>query len=84
MRAGLDDRVFDVLQLKAPDDPKVKFDARWRQVTIRHLLQHTGGWDRTKSFDPMFRSPAGPEFWRRRLGAAAPSAISIMTAISTC
>jgi len=26
------------------------------QVTVRHLLQHTGGWDRDKSFDPMFRS----------------------------
>lgn len=25
-------------------------------ITIRHLLQHRGGWDRDKSFDAMFRS----------------------------
>jgi len=31
-------------------------DERWKQITVRHLLQHTGGWDRDKSFDPMFRS----------------------------
>jgi len=31
-------------------------DPRLKQVTIRHLLQHTGGWDRDVSFDPMFRS----------------------------
>ena len=31
-------------------------DARLREITIPHLLQHTGGWDRDKSFDPMFRS----------------------------
>src|SRR5262245_21196197 len=29
---------------------------RWRQITVRHLLQHTAGWDRDKRFDPMFRS----------------------------
>src|SRR5205823_2673006 len=27
-----------------------------RRVTVRQLLQHRGGWDREKSFDPMFRS----------------------------
>jgi N-acyl-D-amino-acid deacylase len=43
-------RVCDVLALPEPSD------ARWKQVTILHLLQHTGGWDREKTFDPMFRS----------------------------
>jgi N-acyl-D-amino-acid deacylase len=56
-RLKLNDRVFDVLQLRGPNDPKVRFDARWKQVTILHLLQHRGGWDRDRSFDPMFRSP---------------------------
>lgn len=46
----LDAKVWDVLKLPEPSD------ARWKQVTILHLLQHTGGWDRDKSFDPMFRS----------------------------
>jgi CubicO group peptidase (beta-lactamase class C family) len=30
-------------------------DPRLAQITVRQLLQHTGGWDRDKSFDPMFR-----------------------------
>jgi N-acyl-D-amino-acid deacylase len=30
-------------------------DARIRRITLRNLLDHTGGWDRDKSFDPMFR-----------------------------
>jgi len=47
-------------------------DERLLDVTIQHLLQHRGGWDRDKSFDAMFRSvdfakalavdpPAGPD-----------------------
>ncbi|MBN1442598.1 MAG: beta-lactamase family protein, partial [Planctomycetes bacterium] len=31
-------------------------DPRWDRITIRRLLQHTGGFDRDASFDPMFRS----------------------------
>jgi CubicO group peptidase (beta-lactamase class C family) len=50
----LTDRVFDLLELKAPAE---KFDPRWRKVTVLHLLHHTGGWDSDKSFDPMFVSP---------------------------
>jgi N-acyl-D-amino-acid deacylase len=30
-------------------------DARFRNVTIRQLLQHWAGWDRDVSYDPMFR-----------------------------
>lgn len=29
-------------------------DPAWNRVTIQHLLQHSGGWDREKSKDPMF------------------------------
>lgn len=53
----LDDRVFDIL---TDDDPHLigdaKFDERQKEITIRHLLEHRGGWDRDKSFDPMFQS----------------------------
>lgn len=31
-------------------------DGRWKDVTVRYLLQHRGGWDRRQSFDPMFRA----------------------------
>lgn len=50
----LDDRAFDFLPLKPL--PGAKPDARLRAVTIRQCLQHTGGWDRDASYDPMFRS----------------------------
>ncbi|MDA0225242.1 MAG: serine hydrolase, partial [Proteobacteria bacterium] len=30
-------------------------DRRWREITVAHLLQHRGGWDSGKSFDPLFR-----------------------------
>ena len=48
-----------------------KRDARLDRITVRQLLQHTGGWDRDTSGDPMFKAvpiatlvgeapPAGP------------------------
>jgi len=49
----LDDRVFDVLP--AGEWLPEKHDERLRTITIRQLLQHTGGWDRNKSFDPIGR-----------------------------
>src|SRR5262249_47998282 len=51
----LDDRVVDILHR----DPRYHIhDNRpfWKKVTVRQLLQHTGGWDRQQSFDPQFRS----------------------------
>lgn len=47
---SLEGLVWEFLKLDTPHD------VRWKQVTVRHLLQHTGGWDRSASFDPMFRS----------------------------
>ena len=63
----LDDRVFEFLNVALPADA----DPRLKKITIKHLLQHTAGFDRAKSFDPMFRPvliakdqktrpPAGP------------------------
>src|SRR5262245_30126827 len=43
----LDAKVIDVLKLSSPTDK------RWNNITITHLLHHTGGWDRGVSFDPM-------------------------------
>lgn len=37
------------LRLKKP------VDQRWNDITILHLLQHTGGWDRMHGSDPVFR-----------------------------
>jgi CubicO group peptidase (beta-lactamase class C family) len=47
-----DTRVVDVLDLQPP--PGRQSDPRLADVTVDHLLYHTGGWDRDESFDPMF------------------------------
>jgi N-acyl-D-amino-acid deacylase len=67
-----EDKVFEILEHEPHLEDGVEFDERQRDITIRHLLGHRGGWDRDKSFDGMFRSvefakalgvdpPAGPE-----------------------
>ncbi|MDA1165362.1 MAG: serine hydrolase [Planctomycetota bacterium] len=66
----LDDKVFDVLDhaagIKAAGDD---FDPRLRTITIRHLLEHRGGWDRGRSFDAMFQSVS----FAKQLGVAPPA-----------
>ena len=48
----LDQSALDILGLQIL---KSGDDRLWK-VTIRQLLQHTGGWNRDQRFDPMFRS----------------------------
>jgi len=53
----LDDRVAPFIAHLTPA-PGATVDPRWDEITIRHLLNHTGGWDRTKpngGFDPIDR-----------------------------
>lgn len=77
----LDTPVFEILDGYEPHlESDAKFDERQNDITIQHLLQHRGGWDRGKSFDAMFRPidfaetlgqkpPAGPhEITRVMLG----------------
>lgn len=54
-RLDLDARAFDIVKLAPVLEAGREPDARLGGITIRQLLQHTGGWDRDKSFDPMFR-----------------------------
>ncbi len=65
----LSDSVFEVLELndEIANDPKR--DQRLNQITIEHLLQHRGGWDRAQSFDAMFRAVPFAE----KLGVDAPA-----------
>jgi CubicO group peptidase (beta-lactamase class C family) len=56
-KLALDDRVAPFIAHLTPA-PGATVDPRWEQITIRQLLNHTGGWDRDKpngGFDPMFR-----------------------------
>jgi CubicO group peptidase (beta-lactamase class C family) len=49
----LDQRVFDILSYEPL--PGESVDPRVATITIRHLLEHSGGWNRNTTFDPMFR-----------------------------
>jgi CubicO group peptidase (beta-lactamase class C family) len=55
-KLDLQARPFDLLNLETRRPTGPDGDARWKQVTVLNLLQHTGGWDSGRSFDPMFRS----------------------------
>lgn len=54
-KLDLDAKAFSLLDLKAPEGATV--DPRLAEITVRQLLQHTGGWNRDKSGDPMFMCP---------------------------
>ncbi|MBN1419433.1 MAG: beta-lactamase family protein [Planctomycetes bacterium] len=70
-KLALDAKVFDLLGVEPFLPPGREVDPRLREITILQLLRHTAGFDRGRSFDPMFRSieiaralgtdpPAGP------------------------
>lgn len=48
----LDQRVFDILSYQPL--PGERVDPRLATITIRNLLEHSGGWNRDTTFDPMF------------------------------
>lgn len=54
-RLGLDDHAFSYLD-HLPSPEGADADPRLADITIRHLLQHMGGWDRGNFFDPVFVS----------------------------
>jgi len=52
-KLDLDTPAFQLLDdLQPPEGADV--DQRIDEITVRHLLEHAGGWDRNISFDPMF------------------------------
>jgi N-acyl-D-amino-acid deacylase len=52
-RLSLDDQAFRLLpDLLPPANASV--DSRLDDITIQHLLQHTGGWDSANGFDPQY------------------------------
>jgi len=56
-KLSLDAKVFEVLDLSSEMTAVgAELDTRLSDITIEQLLQHRGGWDRDKSFDPMFQS----------------------------
>lgn len=53
-KLSMDTRVFALLHIR-PYNGKLG-DPRLNDITVRQLLDHRGGWDRTQSYDPMFRT----------------------------
>lgn len=68
-RLDLEDKVFEILDYQPEIDKTEKFDERARAITVRHLLEHRGGWDRDQSFDAMFQSVR----FARQVGTTAPA-----------
>ena len=50
---GLDEHVFTILDEFSPPEGSVT-DPSIKEITVRQLLQHSGGWNRERSFDPMW------------------------------
>ena len=49
----LEERVFEILrEFESPEGAAM--DSRLDKITVRQLLQHSGGWDRDQGYDPMF------------------------------
>ena len=70
-KIDLDDFVAPLISDLTPATGST-IDSRWDQIRIRHLLNHTGGWDRGKpngGFDPIDR----PLIAAAEVGAPAPA-----------
>lgn len=51
----LDDTIDNLLKIEPLLEPEKKADERWPKITVAMCLAHTAGWDRDKSYDPMFQ-----------------------------
>lgn len=56
-RLDLDSKVFSILSHLQPPTGATP-DPRLRDITVRQILQHTGGWDRELSGDPIGMGPS--------------------------
>lgn len=51
-KLSLDHKIYDFFEF--PSLRKNQPDPRIKEISIKHLLTHTGGWDRNNTYDPMF------------------------------
>lgn len=75
-RLGLDDKVLPILGPLGPRADRIQ-DPRVHAITVRHLLQHTGGFDRDRSGDIMF-PPHAVEAARRQDAPMPPTCEAIL------
>lgn len=55
-KLSLDQPAFELLA-DLPAVPGTTEDPRLPDITVRHLLEHAGGWDKSATFDPLHTSP---------------------------
>lgn len=53
-KLSLEDKVFGSQGILNEYSPTVNGDRRIVNITVRHLLQHSAGWDRDRAGDPVF------------------------------
>ncbi len=75
-RLKLDDKVLPILGDAGPRPDHVA-DSRVRDITVRHLLQHSGGFDRERSGDVVFM-PRAAEAARRQGGPLPPDCPTVL------
>jgi CubicO group peptidase (beta-lactamase class C family) len=75
-RLKLDDKVLPILGDAGPRPDRIS-DARVHDITVRHLLQHSGGFDRDRSGDVVFM-PYAAEAARRQGGLLSPDCPTIL------
>jgi CubicO group peptidase (beta-lactamase class C family) len=75
-RLTLDDKVVPILGDIGPRADRIA-DVRVHDITVRHLLQHSGGFDRSRSGDVVFL-PGAADVARRQGGPLPPDCPTIM------
>ena len=75
-RLALDDPVLPILGDLGPRAERIT-DPRVRDITVRHLLQHSGGFDRDRSGDVVFM-PRAAEAARRQGGPLPPDCPTVL------
>jgi CubicO group peptidase (beta-lactamase class C family) len=75
-RLKLDDKVLPILGDVGPRPDRIT-DSRVHDITVRHLLQHSGGFDRNRSGDVVFL-PGAAEAAHRQGGALPPDCPTVL------
>lgn len=60
---SLDDRAFNLLNYEPPDYAGAIYDERITNITVRHLLNHKAGWNRTTAINPLGGRGFDAAFW---------------------
>ena len=62
-KLDLNDRAFRLLNLEPPSYPGAVNDSRLTNITVRHLLNHTGGWIASTAKNPLGGTGFDAAWW---------------------